>query len=574
MQSSTNTSTTTTESNTTTTSTTPSLGTPLLDFLLHGMDKTTFLQLLSDRWSCTCIIRVLTPLSRAMILSAIGDGGVYEFDFTQKDGLMERKLAIELLLQLGLFQQDPVATTTITVTSPPTSSAFADAAPRTAGATKNLNTINESSYKLLYLHPIFYQNVRLMLISNWNEEKPYIEMSSSSSADGGGGVGGSSSNNGNDMESSERHAREKFTQRLKYVIEPNITTPQTKSSTTVTTTAVQSIERIFETDMKLIDGKNPRDRKITRFGLSFMLLSVHDQVWSIIQTFAKTNNTLSTTTTTDNDNPAAQILRTLFRLSFCTFGTRYVFPSKTDDVDFFHVFPILHELGLIFADVIHYQYFIPTSLGVYGVFKPILQLSQQRQQHRQSNIVGLVAEGSRFSEMKIIVETTMSVFAFVEPNADTEIQCKLLELFVEIQAMLPNVIVGLLTRESVQRAISKGIKATQLIDFLTQNAHEKVIVERSKGGHLVPQNVKDQLILWGSETSRLTFIPGHVVDGFKDRKLFNLVLDFAKQHNHCAWYRDDEQNLDLCGIFVKEEHWSEFIEYFKEIRRQLMLVNG
>lgn len=57
-------------------------------------------------------------------------------------------------------------------------------------------------------------------------------------------------------------------------------------------------------------------------------------------------------------------------------------------------------------------------------------------------------------------------------------------MFTEFLYRLPNVVVGVLTRDSVGQALRNGITAEQIITFLKIHAHEEMI--RSCVSHLLP----------------------------------------------------------------------------------------
>jgi hypothetical protein len=54
------------------------------------------------------------------------------------------------------------------------------------------------------------------------------------------------------------------------------------------------------------------------------------------------------------------------------------------------------------------------------------------------------------------------------------VQQSILRLFVRCDALLPNLFVGTLTRESVKGALEVGIAAEQIIAYLRQHAHPRV----------------------------------------------------------------------------------------------------
>lgn len=65
----------------------------------------------------------------------------------------------------------------------------------------------------------------------------------------------------------------------------------------------------------------------------------------------------------------------------------------------------------------------------------------------------------------------------------------MLSLFLDLRTRLPNVIIGVITRESMRRALATGIKGRQVLDFLKCHAHP-VVRRRSP---VVPENIADQV---------------------------------------------------------------------------------
>ena len=73
----------------------------------------------------------------------------------------------------------------------------------------------------------------------------------------------------------------------------------------------------------------------------------------------------------------------------------------------------------------------------------------------------------------------------------------MLQLFCQVEAKLPNLVVAVITRESVSEAFKKGISDKQLIKFLQENALQ--VAETSRR-NIVPDNVTDQIRLWKLQT--------------------------------------------------------------------------
>lgn len=62
----------------------------------------------------------------------------------------------------------------------------------------------------------------------------------------------------------------------------------------------------------------------------------------------------------------------------------------------------------------------------------------------------------------IIVETNFKVFAY-DPS---DLQLALLKLFMDIECLLPNMAIGVLSRRSIRTALLNGISAEQITCYL------------------------------------------------------------------------------------------------------------
>jgi transcription initiation factor TFIIH subunit 4 len=70
----------------------------------------------------------------------------------------------------------------------------------------------------------------------------------------------------------------------------------------------------------------------------------------------------------------------------------------------------------------------------------------------------------------IIIETNYKMYAYTT----SVLQEQVLRLFTEVDYKLPHMLIGVITRKSVRRALTIGITATQIIDYLYMHAHPQV----------------------------------------------------------------------------------------------------
>lgn len=89
----------------------------------------------------------------------------------------------------------------------------------------------------------------------------------------------------------------------------------------------------------------------------------------------------------------------------------------------------------------------------------------------------------------------------------------------------PNLVVGVITRDSVRQALRGGINADQIISYLTQHAHPQMLKTENK--HPLPPTVVDQIKLWELERNRLTYTEGVLYSQFLSqvRIIFMIIIN-------------------------------------------------
>lgn len=86
----------------------------------------------------------------------------------------------------------------------------------------------------------------------------------------------------------------------------------------------------------------------------------------------------------------------------------------------------------------------------------------------------------------------------------------------------PNLVVGVITRDSVRQALRGGINADQIISYLTQHAHPQMC--RAENKHPLPPTVVDQIKLWELERNRLTYTEGVLYSQFLSQVSKNCIF--------------------------------------------------
>ncbi len=128
----------------------------------------------------------------------------------------------------------------------------------------------------------------------------------------------------------------------------------------------------------------------------------------------------------------------------------------------------------------------------------------------------------------LVIESNYRVYAYTS----SPLQIAILGLFLNLQDRFPNMVYGQLTGESVQGALSHGITADQIIEYLQLNVHSSMS-KKSEDGKTVPFNgipftVIDQIRLWELDRKRLALKSGYLYQQFLTEQEYAAALDEAK----------------------------------------------
>lgn len=159
----------------------------------------------------------------------------------------------------------------------------------------------------------------------------------------------------------------------------------------------------------------------------------------------------------------------------------------------------------------------------------------------------------------IIVETNYKVYAYTS----SPLQIAILSLFLDLQSRFQNMVVAVLTRDSIRSALSKGITSDQIISYLTVHAHPEMYRKKQSTGEqllrpkskklrrmlkkdptihrddnsnsTIPITIVDQIKLWEMERNRLKSHPGYIYNNFTGQKSFDELVTFAKNNGYLLW---------------------------------------
>jgi transcription initiation factor TFIIH subunit 4 len=157
----------------------------------------------------------------------------------------------------------------------------------------------------------------------------------------------------------------------------------------------------------------------------------------------------------------------------------------------------------------------------------------------------------------VLLETNYRVYAYT----NSPLQIAILALFVQIKVQFPNLVVGLITRDSVRSALQKGITANQIVHYLNTHSHRQMN-RGSVSPILLPQTVVDQINLWEIEMNRLKLTQSFLYKNFHSEKEFILAAKYAKDLNFLLWESTDPKNR---RIIVSAEGHEIVKQYVKNL---------
>lgn len=267
--------------------------------------------------------------------------------------------------------------------------------------------------------------------------------------------------------------------------------------------------------------------QITSAGFQFLLHSPHAQLWDLLLQYLHLAE--------ERQMDLVEVLGFLFMLSTMDLGREYSIENLSTTQK--AMLEDLRDYGLIWQRRPNSRRFSPTRLGTtLTSSSPPLPTT--------------TGVGSGPKEGFIVLETNYRVYAYT----DNPLQTAVLNLFVSLKYRFPNLVVGMITRDSVKKALMNGITADQIISYLITHAHPQM----RKNNPLLPVTVQDQIRLWELEKNRLKSSEGYLYTSFTSQADYELVLNYAKQLDVILW----ENTGKRCFFGSLEGHSriKEFIE--------------
>jgi transcription initiation factor TFIIH subunit 4 len=180
--------------------------------------------------------------------------------------------------------------------------------------------------------------------------------------------------------------------------------------------------------------------RITSKGFQFLLQDMHIQVWALLLQYLELSEELQMNQT--------EVLAFLFQLGSLEFGQNYSIELLTLTQK--KLLNDLKYLGLIYQRNKKSSRFYPTRMAT-G-----LASGNEMEFAIQQDVKNKDAPSS--NNGYILIETNFRVYAYTK----SPLQIAILSLFVDMQSRFANMVVGVITRDSVREALQRGIAADQV----------------------------------------------------------------------------------------------------------------
>lgn len=273
--------------------------------------------------------------------------------------------------------------------------------------------------------------------------------------------------------------------------------------------------------------------EITKQGFAFVLQDLNTQVWHILLLYVRNAEA--------NDMDGVEVLTLIFLLSSLKLGQGYekttLTPMQLRALDELSAFGIVYE----HQPPHETRRFYPTRLATTLTSDSISFGAQAAESLTHVGPSATDDPGLGF----IIVETNYRLYAYTS----SPLQISLIALFTTLKRRFPNLVTGKITRQSIRRAIDRGITADQIISYLISHAHpqmrrhqaEKTAGRPGMAPSVLPPTVVDQIQLWQLERERVRATPGFLFKDFVSFAEYELPCLYAEEIGLLAWKSDHKR---------------------------------
>ena len=337
----------------------------------------------------------------------------------------------------------------------------------------------------------------------------------------------------------------------------------------------------FVVDDHYIDGKltppsgeELKSLLITKSGFQFLLQTINSQIWTLLLQYLKMSEKLMM-------NPV-DVLNFIFMLGSLELGEGYPIGMLSDTQ--LIMLEDLIDYGLLYyprdaASGGKGKIFYPTRLATSLTSEQTNFKTASAALNDQIANPATEADQTRV-EGSVIIETNFKIYCYTS----SPLQIAILNLFVHLKTRFANMVTGIVTRESIRRALINGITADQIINYLETHAHpgmvkkaeekyaKKLEFENSIGNtyaadqlkfEILPPTVVDQIKLWQLELDRIEATNGYLYKDFANDFEFEKLMDYGEEIGVILWKDKSHRRF-----FVTTEGNTQLIDYAKRILRK------
>ncbi|KAI9136665.1 transcription factor Tfb2-domain-containing protein, partial [Paraphysoderma sedebokerense] len=275
--------------------------------------------------------------------------------------------------------------------------------------------------------------------------------------------------------------------------------------------------------------------KISSKGFQFLLQDVNTQVWALLLQYIEMAG--------DLHMDLVEVLNFFFQLSSLELGCAYSVETLTETQ--LIMLEDLRAFGIVYQRKKKSKKYYPTRLAT--------TLTTGGSATLTTSVQSVAADPGRSEDKEkgfILLETNYRLYAYT----DSPLQIAILSLFSHMKARFPNMVMAILTRDSVHNALKSGISADQIVSYLYAHAHPNM----RKQNPVLPLTVVDQIRLWEVERNRLKFNEGYLYSQFLKQSDFEITLDYAQKINVIKWF-DKKKRM----FVVSDEGHSSVKEFIK-----------
>ncbi|KAI0483760.1 transcription factor Tfb2 [Xylaria cf. heliscus] len=294
----------------------------------------------------------------------------------------------------------------------------------------------------------------------------------------------------------------------------------------------------------LVERRGGNGINITQAGFTFLLQEANAQVWTLLLLWLESADAVASAKGTDealrDGLDSVDMLCFFFLLASLELGRAYDTDALTEARR--NMLPNLVDFGLVYVPPSNARQFFPTRLAT-TLTSSDLTIRSVSAAFAAAGNPNSAAEGaggtgagdSGQEKSAIILETNFRMYAYV----NSPLQIAVLALFADLKFRFRGLVSGVLTRNSIRRAVDMGITSDQIVSYLATHAHEQMHrVAAAAHKPVLPPVVVDQIRLWQLDTERMLATSGFLFRDFDDYKEYNEICNFADDIGVVVWRND------------------------------------